>query len=398
MLVGQLVTDMTAEETHLSFREGETKRYSESHMACELAVTTEAEGDASKNQVVAIPQNLVESAAKPLRHEQLPFSIRIKEWMPNADMVERQEAIEAQASLAQAFATLEAKYSSKENLLEEAGNADAERTALWRNIIDGIGASKPGAAESLPQTVERISLDPDKFPRLQEGLKQEFRRRMLAGFKQRGGVMGFVAERHEKGDPVTETSPPPQADSPVARRYFLIPLPERRDMNSRNLPAAIVELSDAATGSLGTWILTPHLKPQTVRAAGREWRLSLRFARTYHPFAMTLLKTTHKVYPGTDTPRDFRSRVHLVRDRGGENREIDIYMNNPLRLKDLKLTFFQHQMGRDEAQMNVGTSTLQVVHNPGWFSPYFACALVGYGLLRHFLVHLLRFISKRRTA
>ena len=80
----------------------------------------------------------------------------------------------------------------------------------------------------------------------------------------------------------------------------------------------------------------------------------------------------------------------------GENRETDIYMNNPLRYAGL--TFYQHQMDRDELDASRGTSTLQVVRNPSWLTPYFGCGAVGYGLARHFLFYLIGFIFKRRSA
>jgi ABC-type transport system involved in cytochrome c biogenesis permease subunit len=107
---------------------------------------------------------------------------------------------------------------------------------------------------------------------------------------------------------------------------------------------------------------------------------------------MQLLKTTHDVYQGTNTPKDYRSRVKL--DEG----EREIYMNYPLRHKGQ--TFFQHQMGRDQAAalqgQDKGTSTLQVVENPSWFSPYYGCVLVGYGLMRHFVVSLLAYLGRSR--
>jgi hypothetical protein len=71
-------------------------------------------------------------------------------------------------------------------------------------------------------------------------------------------------------------------------------------------------------------------------------------------------------------------------------------MNNPLRYEGL--TFFQYQMGRDEMEQNRGTSTLQVVRNPGWVTPYAGCVLVGGGMLVQFLSHLVGFIKKRRRS
>ncbi len=81
----------------------------------------------------------------------------------------------------------------------------------------------------------------------------------------------------------------------------------------------------------------------------------------------------------------------------GEDREVLIYMNHPLRYEGL--TFFQHQMGADEAWVKEGRpvfSTLQVVQNPSWLTPYISCTLVGLGLLVQFLTHLMGFAKRRR--
>jgi cytochrome c biogenesis protein ResB len=135
---------------------------------------------------------------------------------------------------------------------------------------------------------------------------------------------------------------------------------------------------------------------QSIETGGKRYSISLRPARYYNPYAMTLVKTTHTVYRGTDTPKDFRSRVRIDNKQTGESREVDIYMNNPLRYQGL--TFYQFQMGKDDLDRNRGTSVLQVVRNPGWLTPYLGCILVGLGLVVQFMIHLVGFISKRRTA
>ena len=49
--------------------------------------------------------------------------------------------------------------------------------------------------------------------------------------------------------------------------------------------------------------------PQTIEVNGKDFTFPMRPARSYYPFSLTLLKATHTVYPGTDIPKDFRSRV-----------------------------------------------------------------------------------------
>ena len=114
----------------------------------------------------------------------------------------------------------------------------------------------------------------------------------------------------------------------------------------------------------------------------------------YHPFSVTLLKTTHEVYRGTEIPKNFQSRVRINNPQTGEAREVDIYMNNPLRYSGF--TFFQYQMGRDERR-ELGTSTLQVVRNPSWQVPYIACIVVSIGMTWQFMYHFLGFMRKRKA-
>jgi cytochrome c biogenesis protein ResB len=99
-----------------------------------------------------------------------------------------------------------------------------------------------------------------------------------------------------------------------------------------------------------------------------------------------LLKATHTVYPGTDIPKDFRSRVRLENPATGENREVEISMNHPLRYEGL--TFYQYQMTAGDLVQRAGvkpSSVLSVVHNPSWLTPYIGCAMVAGGLIIQFL-------------
>jgi len=174
----------------------------------------------------------------------------------------------------------------------------------------------------------------------------------------------------------------------------LIELPEAKGMNEANLPATIFELI-GPQGSLGTFLGHLKLKDQEITIGDKTWRIALRSAREYHPFSVSLIKMTHDVYRGTDIPKNFQSRVRIDNPQTRESREVDIYMNNPLRYQGL--TFYQYQMGADEFERNRETSTLQMVRNPGWITPYVGCILVAAGLLTQFLMHLVGFVKKRRA-
>jgi hypothetical protein len=220
---------------------------------------------------------------------------------------------------------------------------------------------------------------------------------------------------------------PPLTTNGVAADFDFARRPETRTMDAKDVPAALIELI-GPNGSLGDWVVSdwtddepmvaavkasyesqvgPQMAgqiigrltaPQSVEVGGRRFTFALRQTRYYNPFSLTLLKATHTVYPGTDIPKDFRSRVRIDNPQTGENREVEIYMNNPLRYAGL--TFYQYQMDAGQAAQAAGrlpSSVLQVVRNPSWLTPYVGCAMVAIGLVIQFTMHLVGFVSKRKT-
>ena len=71
--------------------------------------------------------------------------------------------------------------------------------------------------------------------------------------------------------------------------------------------------------------------PQTFTHEGHTYALSMRLRRQYLPYAFTLKQFRHDVYPGTDIPKNFSSLVRLQNPARGEDRDVLIYMNQPLR-------------------------------------------------------------------
>lgn len=311
LLLGQLTTDLFSRETQMRFAEGEAKQYSESAMEYELAITSDA--SAHKEDVVAIPLALIKEGSE-IKHEKLPFTLKVKEFWKNSDT--------------------------------------------------------------------------------------SFRAPM-------------------------QTNKPALTTNGVAQSFDFVEAPETKKMEEKNIPTAIVEVVGAKE-NFGTWVLpgwagdnllveSIHMSferqvghdsavrianqlgaPQSIEVDGKTYTMTMRPVRAYKPYTMTLLKTTHAVYPGTEIPKDFRSRVLIENPETSEKREVDIWMNNPLRYAGL--TFYQYQMGKDELDRSRGTSTLQVVRNPSWLTPYVGCLVVGLGLTVQFMIHLVAFVSKRRTA
>ena len=155
-----------------------------------------------------------------------------------------------------------------------------------------------------------------------------------------------------------------------------------------NFPTAYIELV-GPEGSLGTYLVsTMMVEPQAVTYLGRTWRISLRPERDYFPFTLTLKKFTHDIYPGTDIPKDFASTIQLRSDDKHDDREVRIYMNNPLRYGGR--AFYQAGYANNDR-----TTVLQVVSNPSWLVPYISCALIAVGLAVEFGMHLLKYFRRR---
>jgi hypothetical protein len=210
--------------------------------------------------------------------------------------------------------------------------------------------------------------------------------------------------------PMTGESEKIKSADGIGRRLFFSSQPVTRRMDSEDLPATLVQaVSDK--GPIGEWVVStwftrwpaftelqtdigsimPDVKvsaPQTFAFNGRTYEIALRPARYYNPYSVKLLAFNHDRYPGTDVPKNFSSRIHLNNPATGEDRDILIYMNNPLRYHGQ--TYFQAGFEPGDT----GT-ILQVVRNPASLTPYIACSLVALGLVVQFLMHLFGFARKR---
>jgi hypothetical protein len=150
---------------------------------------------------------------------------------------------------------------------------------------------------------------------------------------------------------------------------------------SVDVPSAYLTLTRGEKG-LGKYLVSAHITdPQPVTVDGREYFIQLRFKRTYKPYTVHLIKFKHDLFVGTDKPRNFSSQVRLTDPSRNVDREVLIYMNNPLRYQGE--TFYQASFKQDD-----GGTVLQVVRNPGWLLPYISCSLVTLGVLTHFGIRL----------
>ncbi|HEU6446878.1 MAG TPA: cytochrome c biogenesis protein ResB [Verrucomicrobiae bacterium] len=181
----------------------------------------------------------------------------------------------------------------------------------------------------------------------------------------------------------------PQITAGVGGNIWWRELPKETAMNRVDVPSATIEIA-TPHGAVGTFLVSGYLEqPQKFTFQNRTYEMILRPQRFYKPFSIHLIEFHHDVYPGTDIPKNFSSRVRLQNLRTGEDREVLIYMNNPLRYGGE--TFYQASYDPDDHG-----SVLQDVRNPGWLTPYFACSLVAIGLVWQFLSHLIPFLKRRR--
>lgn len=160
------------------------------------------------------------------------------------------------------------------------------------------------------------------------------------------------------------------------------------DGGKTDAPASYVTLLRDGT-PIGTWLLSSMLTDlQRVEINGKPYGIAMRYARTYLPYELYLIDFSHDTFTGTSIAKNFSSDVRIIDPQHGTDREVRIWMNNPLRYAGR--TFYQASYKPD------GSGTvLQVVRNPGWLMPYLACILVSLGMTWHFLQSITVFLRRR---
>ncbi len=418
LLLGQLGTDMLSTESSMRLEEGETRNYSEDFQANELAFVNQSLPN--DYEVVAVPEALLAPKGE-LRHPSLPFSVKVREYWPNAILM---NVPPADAVPVPATDGLLTNHVLRAIPAEEAGRDT--RAAVWLDAVTTNGVAgtwlvmAPARGERDPERAiftvagktytaslifapamggnllaisdlaQRRDASPVMIPEAELAKPGEVTRADLP-FKLRIRQFWPRAEVWEKLPANAVINP---ATHGRMSKAAVVPLPLVADMNSRNLPAAVVEVI-ADGKSLGVWLVSSrhNLLQQQFEVGGKAFEMAMRFKRYYKPYSLTLLNFTHERYPGTDLPKDFRSRVRIVNPVKNENRETEIFMNNPLRYEGL--TFYQAGFDPDNDKLTNKVTIFQIVKNPGWLTPYFACVIVGLGLIVQFMIHLVGFARKR---
>jgi len=189
-----------------------------------------------------------------------------------------------------------------------------------------------------------------------------------------------------------EVEGPNPADAGFGKETVAIEIPEESGTSTKQkveTPSAYLKLRGKDGKDLGTWLMSVRLKSQPITVDGKTYSVGLRNKRSYKPFSLELIEFRFDRYPGTNKPRNYSSLVRLRDEERGDDREVLIKMNDPLRHRGE--TFYQASFDEETEK----TTVLQVVRNPGWLMPYFSCAIVSAGMVVHFGIHLLGFLRRR---
>jgi len=144
--------------------------------------------------------------------------------------------------------------------------------------------------------------------------------------------------------------------------------------------------STAGTAPLQVILYGGEQQETIANIDGKEISFSLRKKRIPLPLSIQLMDFTVKMYPNSQIPKSYESKVLIKgEEEGSLEREVVISMNKPLRFKDY--TFFQSGYDtRDNSEYSI----LAVVKNKGRLLPYFSSITIFLGLMIHFLTMLFK--------
>jgi ABC-type transport system involved in cytochrome c biogenesis permease subunit len=165
-------------------------------------------------------------------------------------------------------------------------------------------------------------------------------------------------------------------------------------LSEARLRTGLSEAEIRARYRVGPFVLKMS-QPTDFDVDGKQFRLALRFKRTYEPYSMKLEDVRFDKYVGTNTPKNYSSKLRLTDPSRNIDTDVTIWMNNPLRFAGQ--TFYQSSVGNDPITGAESTG-LQVVTNTGWMIPYVSCMIIVVGLVFQFGQTLLRFLDRRQRS
>jgi len=186
------------------------------------------------------------------------------------------------------------------------------------------------------------------------------------------------------------------ATAGIGFRQNIVARPARQSTGTESkvdFPSAYVRVfAPGEDEPIGDYLMSRYLiEPNRITVDGKTYEVSLRAKRQYKSYSMRLIDVRKDDYVGTDTPKNYSSEVHLSDPARDVDRDVKIWMNNPLRYGGE--TFYQSNYYRDP-RTGVETTGFSVVNNTGWMIPYVGCMVVAVGLLVQFGAVLIWFAQR----
>ncbi len=144
-----------------------------------------------------------------------------------------------------------------------------------------------------------------------------------------------------------------------------------------------LQLSDSFLRAVGS-VRNITDRYEQVTIGDKPYELAIRYRQLRKPYDVYLKDVERIDYSGTETPRDYSSRIVITDRETGESQEDKTWMNNPTRYRGE--TFYQSRYDSLPLKGNqsIETTGLQVVKNAGWVIPYVCCMMVFWGMFAHF--------------
>jgi hypothetical protein len=153
-----------------------------------------------------------------------------------------------------------------------------------------------------------------------------------------------------------------------------VPVPPPRGPEERHHPAVRLALAGSPAGPREVVVSTALPEARVIYAGGRAWSIGFRPRAEPQPWTLTLESFAREWHEGTRIERSSQARLRLRPAGAGEDREVVVTPNAPLR--HAGFTFYLD--GPDPAGRGV---ILRVVRDPAGGIPYAAGALLAVGLL-----------------
>lgn len=157
--------------------------------------------------------------------------------------------------------------------------------------------------------------------------------------------------------------------------------------DEQNVAAVIVKakLKDGTEQAGILW--EQAFEPFTVKAGDAAYAINITRMKWKLPFAIRLEDFERELHPGTMKAKRYTSHVTKITDGKEEGRTIT--MNVPLR--DQNFVVYQASFSQSTGGEQ---SVFTIASNPSDKWPLWSCVAVGFGLLLHFIMHLVRFLAR----